>query len=86
MSYILPLELADAEERAGAHAAERGARAAGTPFVSFFTADEMLALAREAGFREAHPVPASELARRYFAGRNDGLRPSRSEELLVAKT
>jgi methyltransferase (TIGR00027 family) len=86
MSYILPLELADAEERAGAHAAGRGARAAGTPFVSFFTADEMLALARKAGFRDAHPVPASELAQRYFAGRSDGLRPSKSEELLVAKT
>jgi hypothetical protein len=47
----------------------------------------MLALARAAGFREAAHVSAAELARRYFAGRPDGLRPpNNSEELLVAAT
>jgi hypothetical protein len=30
--------------------AENGARAAGTPFISLYTPDEMLALARDAGF------------------------------------
>jgi hypothetical protein len=45
------------------------------------------ALAREAGLRDVRHVPADELARRYFAGRTDGLRPpSRSEELLLATT
>ena len=35
----------------------------------------------------AHHVSAAELARRYFAGRTDGLRPpDNSEELLVATT
>ena len=64
-----------------------GARASGTPFISFFTPAEMLALAREAGFRDAQHVPAAELARRYFAGRTDGLRPpNNAEELLLATT
>jgi hypothetical protein len=48
---------------------------------------EMLALARESGFREAQHVSAATLTRRYFAGRTDGLRPpDNSEELLVAST
>jgi methyltransferase (TIGR00027 family) len=86
MTFLLPLELADPEVRPGFQAAEKGARASGTPFISFFTPTEMLTLAREAGFREARHVPAAELARRYFAGRTDGLRPPSAEELLVATT
>jgi flagellar biosynthesis regulator FlaF len=65
--------------------AEKGARASGTPFLSFFTPPEILALAREAGFEEAHHISASDLTRRYFANRTDDLRPpSNAEELLVA--
>jgi methyltransferase (TIGR00027 family) len=86
MTYILPIELADPEERPGFEVAMRGAQANGTPFQSFFTGEEMVAMAREAGFREARYVPAAELAERYFGGRNDGLRPGKSEELLVART
>ncbi len=74
------------EERPGRQATEKFARAAGTPFISFFSPLEMLALAREAGFRKAQHVSAAGLTQRYFAGRTDGLRPSSSEELLVATT
>ncbi len=85
MTFLLPLELADPEVRPGLQLAEKGARASGTPFISFFTPTEMLALAREAGFREVQHVSAATLAQRYFAGRTDGLRPpNNSEELLVA--
>jgi methyltransferase (TIGR00027 family) len=86
VTFQLPLELVDPEERPTRRATERGARAAGTPFVSFFAPREMLALAREAGFREAQHVSAADLTRRYFDGRPDGLRPSSSEELLAATT
>ncbi len=86
MTFILPIELADPEERPGLQAAEKGARAAGTPFLSFFTPEQMLALAREAGFKEARHVSGTDLSQRYFAGRTDGLRTSRSEEMLVAAT
>ncbi len=85
MTFILPLELAEPEERPGYEAAERGARASGTPFVSFYTPAEMLTLGREAGFKEVEHVSAAQLTKRYFAGRTDGLRPG-SEALLVAKT
>ena len=85
MTFLLPLELADPEVRPGLQRAEKGARASGTPFISFFTPTEMLTLAREAGFGAAAHVSAATLAERYFAGRTDGLRPpNNSEELLVA--
>jgi len=86
MTFMLPLEFVDSDERAQRQAAEQGARAAGTPFVSFFSPTEMLALAREAGFREVQHVSAADLAERYFAGRTDGLRPSSAEQFLVART
>jgi O-methyltransferase involved in polyketide biosynthesis len=87
MTFLLPLELADPEVRPGLEMAEKGARASGTPFLSFFTQREILALAHEAGFGEARHVSAADLARRYFVDRTDDLRPpSNAEELLVAST
>lgn len=87
LSFLLPIEFTDPAVRPGIERAVEGARTSGTPFVSFFTPDEMLKLSDEAGFKIARHVPADELAERYFAGRKDGLRPPRNaEELLVAKT
>lgn len=87
MTFLLPLEFADPDVRPWLERAEKGARASGTPFLSFFTPSEMLTLAREAGFREVQHVSAATLTRRYFAGRTDGLRPpNNAEELLVAAT
>jgi methyltransferase (TIGR00027 family) len=87
MSFLLPIELADPKLRPGLQRAVDGARASGTPFLSFFTPAQMLALAREAGFREAQHISAATLTGRYFAGRADGLAPPRNaEELLVART
>ena len=85
MTFLVPLERADPEVRPALEMAERGARASGTPFLSFFTPTEILALARESGFRQADHVSAATLTERYFEGRTDGLRPpGNAEELLVA--
>lgn len=87
MSFMLPIEFVDPEVRVGVERAAEGARASGTPFISFFTPSEMLTLARDAGFKGVEHVSAAMLAERYFAGRTDGLRPpNNSEELLVATT
>jgi methyltransferase (TIGR00027 family) len=87
MSFMLPIELLDPDVRPGVERAAEGARASGTPFISFFTPAEMLALARDAGFKDVQHVSAAMLAQRYFAGRTDGLRPpNNSEELLLATT
>ena len=85
MTFLLPIELADLEVRPGLERAVKWAQASGTPFLSFFTPAQMLALAREAGFKEVRHVSAADLAQRYFSGRTDGLRPpNNSEELLIA--
>lgn len=87
MSFLLPFELADPELRPWLDLAEKGARASGTPFLSFFKPAEMLALARGAGFRTVEHVSAAVLGERYFAGRPDGLRPpNNTEEILIART
>jgi methyltransferase (TIGR00027 family) len=86
MTFQLPLELLDEEERPGRQMVEKGARAAGTPFLSFFAPEEMLALARDAGFKSAQHVSAGMLNERYFAARSDGLHTIKGEEFLVATT
>jgi methyltransferase (TIGR00027 family) len=87
MSFMLPIEMAEPEIRPAIERAAAGARASGTPFLSFFMPNEILALARDAGFKKVDHVSAATLAQRYFAGRADGLRPPiNSEELLVAST
>ncbi|MBN3847715.1 class I SAM-dependent methyltransferase [Paraburkholderia sp. Ac-20342] len=87
MTFLLPLEMASPDVRPGLDMAEKGARASGTPFISFFTPQQIQAMALEAGFGEARHVSAVDLTQRYFAGRTDGLRPpENAEELLVART
>jgi methyltransferase (TIGR00027 family) len=87
MSFMLPIDMTDPELRPAIERAAAGARASGTPFISFFTPTEMLALARKAGFRDVQHVSSAELAERYFSGRTDGLRPpNNAEEMLVATT
>ena len=87
MSFMLPIEMADPEVRPGIERAAAGARENGTPFISFFMPEELLAMARDSGFKTASHVSAAALAQRYFSGRADGLRPpNNSAELLVAST
>jgi methyltransferase (TIGR00027 family) len=86
MSFMLPFDLVEPPERPGIEAAARGARAAGTPFVSLFSPPEIVALARKAGFKDVRHVSAAQLSERYFAKRADGLRPSSGEALMVATT
>ena len=86
MTFMCPMELADPEDRPARGWAEAGARAAGTPFITFFSPEEIVGFARENGFKDATHVSAAMLNERYFAGRSDGLKTSNSEELVVATT
>ena len=86
MTFMLPIDLVDPDLRPSLERAVQGARSGGTPFLSMFTPEQMLALAREAGFKEARHVSSVALTERYFAGRPDGLRPpTAGEEMLVAE-
>lgn len=86
MTFVVPPECAEPDERPGFEAALCGASASGTPFLSLLAPPQMLALARGAGFRHAEVVPAAELTQRYFAGRDDGLRPGSAEPFLLTTT
>jgi methyltransferase (TIGR00027 family) len=86
MTFLLPADLLDEADRPGLEMSTRGAQASGTPFISFFSPDEMMTLARDAGFREVRHVSSRSLAERYFSGRADGLRPSTGEDMIVAST
>jgi methyltransferase (TIGR00027 family) len=86
MTFLLPPELVDDGDRPGYEAAMEGASRSGTPFVSLYAPDELLALASDAGFATVEHVASDDLAARYFTGRRDGLRPSTGEDFLVATT
>lgn len=86
LSFLLPKELLKPEEQRLLEMAMKGAAAAGTPFLSFFTPAQMLELATEAGLRNAAIISGSDLSNRYFTGRKDGLSASGAEPILVAAT
>ncbi|HRO66896.1 MAG TPA: class I SAM-dependent methyltransferase, partial [Pseudobdellovibrionaceae bacterium] len=86
MTFLLPLEGVDPQDRPGYEMSMKGARASGTPFISLFSPEEMLSLAREAGFRKVEHLSITALIPRYFANRADGLKPSSGEEFLIATT
>jgi methyltransferase (TIGR00027 family) len=86
MTFMIPLELVDDADRPGLEGAARGAQASGTPWISFFTPDEVVSLALDAGFADARSVPTDELTQRYLAGRGDGLRAAGGEAVLLART
>ncbi|KWH29004.1 class I SAM-dependent methyltransferase [Burkholderia stagnalis] len=84
MTFLLPVELVEPEDRPVYQAVIDRAREAGTPFVSLFSPEQFVALAREAGFRDAHCVMPADLEQRYFNGRSDAFRPIDGEVFLVA--
>ncbi len=85
MTFLLPSELLDEQDRPGLAMAANGARAAGTPFISYFSPDEM----RRAGPRGRLRGRRGTCRRRSSTpatspGASDGLRMSTGEDLLVA--
>ena len=86
MTFLLPIDFLEPEDRQMFEWAQKGAAASGTPFATLFSPTEMLALAHDAGFKGAQHVPGTSHIARYFAGRTDGLRPASGEDLLVATT
>ena len=86
MTFLLPAEYLDEADRPGLEMSSRGAQASGTPFVSFYSPEEIVDMAEKAGFGDVRHVSSKALADRYFADRTDGLRPSTGEDILLART
>jgi len=86
ITFYLPMELLDKEDQPMQEIAEKGARKAGMPFVSFFTTNEILALAREAGLKKVETISTKDMERYYFRNRTDDLLPATGEVFLLATT
>lgn len=86
MTFMLPPELVEPEDREAYKMVMERAAAAGTPFLSLFHPSEILEIARLAGFQEVKHVSRDEIIKEYFEGRADGLVPSSGEEFLIATT
>ncbi|HKI46877.1 MAG TPA: class I SAM-dependent methyltransferase [Balneolales bacterium] len=86
MTFYLPMELLDEEDKSMQEIAEKGAREAGTPMMSFFTPDEILAFADRAGFKETETISTKDMEQLYFKGRPDNLMPASGEVFLLATT
>jgi methyltransferase (TIGR00027 family) len=86
MTFMLALDLLDTQERSIMEFVMKKANESGTPFLSLFSPAEILAMAKEAGFKKSQYVSGNDLYQRYFATRADGLRAGSAEGFLVATT
>jgi len=86
MTFYLPIELLDEEDKPMQEIAEKGACEAGTPMISFFTPEEILTLANKTGFKEAKTISTKDMEKYYFMNRVDNLLPASGEVFLLATT
>jgi methyltransferase (TIGR00027 family) len=86
MTFLLPIHLLAEIDRPALEATEQRARQAGTPFLGYYTPEEMVAMALGAGFAHAQHISGVSLAEMYFSDRSDGLWPSTGEDFLIATT
>lgn len=84
VTFYLPIEFLEDEDKPLMEMSIKGAAASGTPMLSFFNQDEILALAREAGFKEARTISTKDMEQLYFENRTDNLLPATGEVFLVA--
>jgi methyltransferase (TIGR00027 family) len=86
IAFYLPLEQLDEDDKPMQEIAIKGAMASGTPFVSFFSVDEIVKLAQEVGLKEIQTVSTKDMTEKYFKGRTDNFVPASGEFFLVART
>ena len=84
MSFYLPLDLLNDEDKPLQELAEKGARESGTPMLSFFTPEEIVALADKAGFKKVKTISTKDMEKYYFKNRSDNLLPASGEIFLLA--
>lgn len=84
MSFLIPADQMQAQEKKGLDASAKGAKSSGTPFISFFSHEDIIKLALEAGFSEARCISGEDLNQQYFKNRSDGFYTGHAESILVA--
>ncbi|MDV3663161.1 SAM-dependent methyltransferase [Elizabethkingia anophelis] len=85
ISFYLPVELLKKEDQPMQEMANKGAQQAGTPFISFFSPEEVIAIAKESGLKNTDLVSTEDIKDLYFKNRTDGLSPASGEVFLLAR-
>ncbi|MDX8570304.1 class I SAM-dependent methyltransferase [Elizabethkingia sp. HX QKY] len=85
ISFYLPVELLEKEDQPMQEMANKGAQQAGTPFISFFSPEEVIAIAKESGLNNTNLVSTEDIKDLYFKNRTDGLSPASGEVFLLAR-
>ncbi len=86
LTFLLPLELVEEADQQLLQISMKGAQSSGNPFICFFSPEDILELAKEAGFENAEVVSKADMVKRYFSDRTDQLSPASGEEFLLATT
>lgn len=84
-TFMLSLDLLDDKERSLMEFVMNRAKESGTPFLSLFSPNDIISLAKKSGFKEANYVSGKDIYEKYFSKRTDGLRAGNAEAFLVAK-
>ncbi|MDX8566497.1 class I SAM-dependent methyltransferase [Elizabethkingia sp. HX XZB] len=85
ISFYLPVELLEKEDQPMQEMANKGAQQAGTPFISFFSPEEVITIAKESGLNNTYLVSTEDIKDLYFNNRTDGLSPASGEVFLLAR-
>ncbi|WGL60688.1 class I SAM-dependent methyltransferase [Pigmentibacter sp. JX0631] len=86
ISFILPIELLEEKDKNNFKQVILRAKQAGTPFLSFFSPQELLTYAKNAGFKKVTHVGKKDIINLYFKNRKDDFLPSSGEEYIIACT
>jgi len=85
LSFAVPHDLLDGEHLDLALHSVESCASRGEPWLSLYRPGDFRALARQTGFSDSEHLDPAVAAGRYFAGRSDGLRAPRHEQLLTAR-
>ena len=85
ISFYLPVKLLEKEDQPMQEMANKGAQQSGTPFISFFSPEEVIAIAKESGLNNTDLVSTEDIKDLYFKNRTDGLSPASGEVFLLAR-
>ena len=83
-TFILPIDSMPAAERELRALTERRAAERGQPWISCYTPNDIVAMARTSSFTAVKHVSAASWNDQWFKHRTDGLRASPSEHVIVA--
>lgn len=85
-TFMLTFELLEDVDKPVQEFTMKMAKQSGTPFISFFSPEEILAIAKSVGFKTMNCVSQPDIRSKYFANRADGLCSASAENFLVATT